>query len=117
MSKPFVLIKLDREREMRFSNKAALYFEEATGTPLLNAFTSMGQGRLSVSDLNHMVWAGLKACDKTISLDSVIDLIDDHSDFNTVTEIIAKAMTESNFFKKADGKPQEPKTLELAKEA
>ena len=55
MSKPFVLIQLDKDRELRFSNRASIYFEELTGVTLFEAFSKLvSENGLSSLTLNHI---------------------------------------------------------------
>ena len=100
MSKPFVLINLDKEYEFRLSNKALLYFEEITGQRI----SSLSDGNMGVTELNALIYAGLKAKNKEMTYEQVIDLIDEHSDMDYLGQKITEAMENSTFFKGANHK-------------
>ena len=102
MSKPFVLIKLDKERELRISNKSFIYFEEVAGFSIFEAMNQMANGNISVLVLNKLLFAGLKAMDKDITLEQVYDLVDEYGEFNVIMEKVNEAMMESSFLKMAN---------------
>lgn len=102
MAKPFVLLKLDKDYEFRLSNRAGYIFEEVSG----KSITSIGEG-FGIKEINHFVYAGLKCIDKEITLEKVIDLIDEHIDFETLGGIVTKAMEQSTFFNKAKNQAKE----------
>jgi hypothetical protein len=102
MAKPFTLLKLDKEYEFRLTNKAGFIFEEVSG----KSFTEFANG-MGVRDMNLLVYAGLKCIDKEMTVDKVVDLIDEHIDFEDLAGIITKAMEQSTFFNKAKTQAKE----------
>ena len=111
MSKPFVIIKLDKDYEIRMNNRASIYFEEVAGVSFINACGSIGDS-LSTTILNKMLYAGMKAANPEITLDEVIDLVDEYSSndeggsFNLLMQKVMEAVKESNFFRMANRKPE-----------
>lgn len=97
MSKPFVLLKLDKDYELRFDNRAGVTFEAITGKKI-NELHEIG-----LTDMNALIYAGIKKNNPDLTLDKVIDLIDDYADIQVVAEIIKKGFEQSNFFKIANG--------------
>ena len=96
MAKPFVLLKLDKDYEFRLTNKAGYLFEEVSG----KSFTEIGSS-FGIREINHLIYAGLKCIDNEMTLEKAIDLIDEHIDFETLGDIVGKAMEQSTFFNKA----------------
>ena len=93
MSKPFVLLKLDKDYELRFDNRAGCTFEQITGKKM----TELAE--ISLTDMNALIYVGIKKHNPNLTLDAVIDLIDDHADIEVISKIISKAFEESTFFK------------------
>lgn len=48
---------------------------------------------LSLYQLAVLLWAGLSHEDATLTPESVMDLVDDHSNISEITEIMGKAFT------------------------
>ena len=92
--KPFVMIKLDKEREFVLNNRALIYLEQINK----NALNSMEE--MGIADLNYWVYAGLKAKDKTLDFDTVVDLIDEFGDFEELAEKIKEAVESSRFLQR-----------------
>lgn len=111
MSKPFVMITLDKEYEVRMNNRASIYFEEVSnGASFVESYEKLGE--LSSTTLNKMLYAGIKACDKNVSLDQVIDLLDENEvEFKDLLNTVMEAIRESNFFKIASSKEKATKKL------
>lgn len=93
MAKPFVLLKLDKDYEFRLNNKAGYYYKQLTGKSIEQNLQEMG-----TADFNEIIYAGLKCIDKDITLENVLDLIDEHMDCETLAEIVNKALEASTFF-------------------
>jgi len=102
MSKPFTLVKLDKEYEYRLTNKAGFIFEETAGKPVTEFANGFG-----IKDMNILLYAGLKCIDKELTLDKVVDLIDEHMDFETLGDVVTKAMEQSTFFNGAKNQAKE----------
>lgn len=93
--KPSVLINLDRPRNIRLNTNAMVKMEEVLNKPLSEIGASFG-----VKEIRAVVWAGLLHEDKTLTLESVGDLLDD-ADLTYVAKKIGEAM------QIAKGKPAE----------
>jgi len=50
---------------------------------------------MSMDDAAIVIWAGLSHEDKDLTPDKVMDLIDEHSNFNKVMEIVAEAFEDA----------------------
>lgn len=60
---------------LRFDWNAAVEFEQATGRLVSQALTSLAAGQLSATDLRGLLWAGLRAGGRRISIEEAGDLI------------------------------------------
>ena len=96
MSKQFTIIKLDKERKLRFANKSIIFFEEATGKDFLGEFNKICEGEMNIKMINHMLHAGLHAFDKDLTFDEALDLADE-STFTDIMEALTNAIGESYF--------------------
>jgi len=94
MSKPFTILRLDKEYEFRLTNKAGYYYEQLTGKSIMDFGNKFG-----LVEMNSLVYAGLKCINKDITLFEVIDLIDEYTDVETLSKILEKAIEQSTFFK------------------
>ena len=92
--KPFVLVKLDKEREFALNNRALVYLDQIN-KGALNNMDEMG-----IADLNYWLYAGLKAMDKSLDFDTVIDLVDEYGDFEELAEVIKEAVESSRFLQR-----------------
>lgn len=81
-------IKLDRERNFKYGVKSISLIERNLNTPIAKFDIS----NLTIYDTAVFIWAGLIHEDPELTPDMVLDLIDDHSELLTVTEIATKAM-------------------------
>ena len=98
-----VFIKLDKERELRFGNKAMIRFKELTGTTIFKVFQSFENNEdFDILVFNQMLYVALLAKNPDINdLDQVIDLVDEYLDIDTLTKKCMEAFNESGFFPKA----------------
>ena len=102
----FVYIKLDKDREFRLSNKAFVIFEQTTGQKMSQLdFNSLG-----ITDMNHIVYAGLKSKDNDITFDQVVDLLDEFGNVDEISKKITEAIDNSSFFSKKNSNKQEEKS-------
>jgi len=92
--KPFVLVKLDKEREFALNNRAFVYLDQ------INKGSLMNMEEMGIADLNYWLYAGLKAKDKSITFDDVIDLIDEFGDIEELAETIKEAVESSRFLQR-----------------
>lgn len=84
-------IKLDKMRNLRFGMKAIILLEKHLKRPI----ASIDLDKLSVSDMAAFVWAGLHHEDKSLTIDKVVDLIDDYSDITTVFSVVGEAVSQA----------------------
>ena len=91
MSKSFTPYQLDKMRNMRYGMKAFSLVEDVIGVPL----AKIDLNNLTQKQLATLIWAGLVHEDKELTVESVMDLIDDHSDIKEASEMLSKAITES----------------------
>lgn len=84
-------IQLDKVRNFKYGMRAVKLIEDLTGQPI----SKIDFENMTMTTLAIVVYAGLVHEDLTLTTDSVIDLIDDYSDIQTVAEAMGKAMTEA----------------------
>ena len=92
--KPFVLVKLDKEREFALNNRAFVYLDQ------INKGSLMNMEEMGIADLNYWLYAGLKAKDRSITFDTVIDLVDEFGDIEELAEVIKEAVESSRFLQR-----------------
>lgn len=91
-----VTIELDKPRTLRYGINALAKIEESIGRPIMG----LDLENLGIRELLVIVYAGLYHEDKALTIEQVGDLIDEHSDLNTIAEKLGEALTE------AFGKPK-----------
>lgn len=96
-----VLIKLDKERTLRYGINALARIEDTIGKPIMG----LDLEHLGIKELLAIVHAGLYHEDKTLTVEQVGDLIDDYSDINEIAEKLGAALTEA--FGKTDKKSKQ----------
>jgi len=88
MAIPFVMINLDRPRQLRFGMKAMVEFEQLTGIKLMEIGNEM-----SMDTCSKLLWVMLRQEDKTLPLDTTLDLIDKYADnISDVMEAVTGAL-------------------------
>ena len=87
--KKYVIIELDKERKLRFGMYALCVVEDK----LDKNISQVDFNKLSMKDLATFIYAGLKHEDDSLTVDKVIELIDDYSDINTVGTKLGEAIT------------------------
>lgn len=87
---PAVPIMLDRERHLKFGLRALRAIEEKTGKSALGGVFWEGKNP-STDDFTTLIWAGLLHEDKTLTIDQVIDLVDEHSSIPELLAALSKA--------------------------
>ena len=91
--KPFIIVKLDKERNFRLSNKALFIYEEQFGKKL----SDLDFEDLSMREFNEIIYVGLKSSDDELTLEETIDLIDLHGNLEELMTIIGEAVESSRF--------------------
>lgn len=97
--KPFVIVELDRPRKMRYGMNALIEIEETLGKKISEIFPQDNTQLVGFKELSIVIYAGLKADDKELTLERVGDLIDEYSDIETVSIKMSEAF-EASFGKK-----------------
>jgi hypothetical protein len=87
--KKTVLIELDKARNLRYGINALCTIEELLGKPI----TALDLNRISIKDLRTILFAGLVHEDKDLTPEIVGELIDDYSDFTTISSKLGDAFT------------------------
>ena len=88
----YVPIELDKTRNLRIGFKAASIIEESFNKPL----SAIDFEELTIKELATLIYAGLIHEDKELSVEKVIDLIDEHSNLTEISEKLGKAIELTN---------------------
>jgi len=99
---PAIAIMLDRERHLKFGLRALRAIEEKTGRSALGD-EFWKDKEPSTEDFITLIWAGLLHEDKELTIDQVIDLVDEYS---SIPELLA-ALTKA--YKVAMPEPEKPR--------
>lgn len=83
-----MIIKLDRDRELKLNMKAITKAEDMTGESYLKAMIKLSEMNISFSEIFSFLWAGLVADDPSLTKEKVIDIYDEHGDL-TFLELVA----------------------------
>jgi hypothetical protein len=81
---PFRIINLDKPRKIKFGYKALITAQVLTGKAVLDVV--MDTTRIDVDILSKLLYAGLQHEDKDLTLEKVIDLVDEYAE--NVTDVI-----------------------------
>jgi hypothetical protein len=84
-------ITLDKVRNFRYGMKAISMIEKQ----LKINISKLDFNSLTMEDTATLVWAGLVHEDKDLTVDKVMDLIDEYSDLKTVIEVMGKAFNDA----------------------
>jgi hypothetical protein len=80
-------IQLDKSRNFRYGMKAISLIEKKLNKPVSQIDTD----NLTMEDTTVMIWAGLVHEDKDLTPEKVMDLVDEHSDIQTVINAMGEA--------------------------
>ena len=97
MPKPFVRVKLDKERNIRFTIKALMELEEHYSKP----YHQFDPANWGLNDIVYLLWLGLKHEDPGLTLDDVVRLVDEVESLDYVFEKVAEAYGAAFVGKKA----------------
>ncbi len=100
--KPSVLIELDRPRNIRLTTNALVKVEEVLSKPLSEIGVAIG-----LKEIRALLWAGLLHEDKTLTLETVGDLIDE-ADFEYVSTKVGEAINLSLGIKERQNEGSDP---------
>jgi hypothetical protein len=90
-------IELDKVRNLRYGMKAFHLIEQKLNTKI----SKIDFDELSFHEQAVLIWAGLAHEDSSLSVDSVMDLIDQYSSIGEAIELSGKAISAA--FGKSDG--------------
>lgn len=85
----FTPIKLDRMRNFRYGMKAISLIEKKLNTKISN----LDMENMSMEETATLIWAGLVWEDKDLTVDRVMDIIDENSNFVEVIKVMGEAFT------------------------
>jgi hypothetical protein len=91
-----VTLHLDKPRNLRFGMKAMSLIETELGVKI----SKLNLSDVGINDLAVFIWAGLVHEDPALTVDAVMDLIDDHSSIPEISEKLSLAIEGST------GKPE-----------
>jgi hypothetical protein len=92
MAKKCIPIELDRIRNLRYGMQAMINLERKLGKPMASIDF---EKEVRYEEIATIIWAGLYWEDKTLTVDAVVELIDEHSDIQTAFKVMGEAMSES----------------------
>lgn len=84
-------IQLDKVRNFRYGMKAISVIEKKLKTNI----SKMDFDSLSMEDTATVIWAGLVHEDKQLTVDKVMDLVDEYSNIQTVVEVMGEAFNDA----------------------
>jgi hypothetical protein len=87
----FTPFKLDKVRNLRFGMRSLSIVEKELGTNL----SKLDMENLTLEQASIMLWAGLLHEDPTLTVDGLMDLIDEHSSIEESFSVLAIAITTS----------------------
>lgn len=87
----FTPVKLDKTRNFRYGMKALNIIEKV----LKKNLATLNFEEMSIEETATIIWAGLVHEDKELTVDKVMDLIDEYSSLNEVSESMGKAFVQA----------------------
>lgn len=91
----FVPIKLDKTRNFKYGYRGLDLIETELGEVVNKIFEKASKGELTIRETFTVIWAGLVHEDKELTVEKVMDLVDEFSDLDEVTNAMAKALEKS----------------------
>lgn len=83
-----MIYNLDKPRNIKIGMRAMDKFEKATGSKIM----SLNTDDMSIYQMAALIWAGLNT---EMTIEEVMDLIDEHSDMVEAGKVIEKAIKEA----------------------
>lgn len=87
----YTAIKLDKSRNFKYGMKALSLVEKALKKPI----GSIDFNTLTIEENATVIWAGLVHEDSALTVDKVMDLVDEHSSIKEVVEKMGEALNEA----------------------
>ncbi len=84
-------IELDKSRNFKYGMRALDRIEKKLKVNI----AKLNMENLSIEETTTLIWAGLVHEDKTLTVDRVMDLIDEYSNMAKVTEAMNKAFEDA----------------------
>lgn len=84
-------IQLDKSRNMRLGMKAISLIEKK----LKCSISKLDTENMTMEEMATIIWAGLVHEDKELTVDKVMDLIDDYSSITKAMQAVGEAMNQS----------------------
>lgn len=100
-------IELDKTRNFKFGMRAIDLIEKKYGKPIME-IDGINNGMLTMEDYATLIWAGLSHEDKELTIEKVMDLVDEHSSIAEVSKIMWNALNDV-FKVEEDGENQKGK--------
>ena len=91
----FTIYQLDKARNIRFTSRALATIEKKLNIK----FTKLNSDTIGITELYTILWAGLTHEDASLTIDKVMDLVDEYSSIEEASEKITEAF-ETSFSKK-----------------
>lgn len=88
----FTPITLDKTRNFRYGMKALSLIEKSLN---IKSIGKLDFENLSMEETATLIWAGLVHEDKDLTVDKVMELVDEHSTIQEAAELMGKAMNEA----------------------
>jgi hypothetical protein len=87
----FTIYELDKARNIKFNMKALALIEKKLNIKI----GQIEQNGIGINEIAVILWAGLQHEDASLSIEKVMDLVDEHSSLDEAAEKIGKAFDES----------------------
>ena len=87
----FTPIELDKTRNLRYGMKAISLIEKKLNV----CITKLDFNNLTMEQLATFIWGGLYHEDPNLSVEKVMDLIDEHSSIPEAVSVVGKAISEA----------------------
>lgn len=81
-------ITLDRDRTFKYSMRALSLAEKKLGRSIMG----LNMAALSMEQIAALAWCGLRHEDDKLTIENVMDLIDEHSNITEIMNILAEAI-------------------------
>lgn len=87
----FTIYELDKARNLKFNMKALALIEKKLNIKI----GQIEQSGIGINEIAVILWAGLQHEDASLTIEKVMDLVDEHSSLDEAAEKIGKAFDES----------------------
>jgi hypothetical protein len=87
----FTPIQLDKSRNLRYGMRALSMAEDIMGKPIM----TLDLNQITIKDVATLMWCGLVHEDKELTVDRVMDLLDECEDFQGIFATVGKALEEA----------------------